>query len=58
MHLKRDCYDLSEATINGVPALVKIALLICNKYVEEKRQDKLPKKLQPQKNFEKLNCKP
>ena len=43
MHLKRDCYDLSEATVNGVPDLVKIALLICNKHVEEKRQESCPR---------------
>ena len=39
MHLNEDCTGLSEAAVNGVPALGKNALLICNKCVEEKRQD-------------------
>ena len=41
MHLNEDCTGLSEAAVNGVPALGKNALLICNKCVEEKRQDNL-----------------
>ena len=41
MHLNEDCTGLSEAAVNGVPALRKNALLICNKCVEEKRQNNL-----------------
>ena len=41
MHLNEDCTGLCEAAVNGVPALGKNALLICNKCVEEKRQDNL-----------------
>ena len=41
MHLNEDCTGLSEAAVYGVPALGKNALLICNKCVEEKRQDNL-----------------
>ena len=41
MHLNEECTGLSEAAVNGVPALGKNALLICNKCVEEKRQDNL-----------------
>ena len=43
LHLNEDCTGLSEAAVNGVPALGKKALLICNKSVEEKRQDNLTK---------------
>ena len=41
MHLNEDCTGLSEAAVNGIPALGKNALLICNKCVEEKHQDNL-----------------
>ena len=39
MHLNEDCTGLSEAAVNGEPALGINALLICIKCVEEKRQD-------------------
>ena len=41
MHLNEDYTGLSEAAVNGVPSLGKNALLICNKCVEEKRQNNL-----------------
>ena len=41
MHLKEDCSGLQEAAVNGVLALGKNDLLLCNKCVEEKRQNNL-----------------
>ena len=40
-HLKEDCSGLQEAAVNGVLALGKNDLLLCNKCVEEKRQNNL-----------------
>ena len=41
MHLTKNCTGLSEAAVNGVLAIGKNALLICNKCIEEKRHEKL-----------------
>ena len=41
MHLTKNCTGLSEAAVNGVLAIGKNALLLCNKCIEEKRHEKL-----------------
>ena len=41
MHLTKNCTGLSEPAVNGVLAIGKNALLLCNKCIEEKRHEKL-----------------
>ena len=41
MHLTTNCTGLSKAAVNGVLAIGKNALLLCNKCIEEKRHKKL-----------------
>ena len=41
MHLTENSTGLSEAAVNGVLAIGKNALLLCNKCIEEKRHEKL-----------------
>ena len=40
MHLTKNCTGLSETAVNGVLAIGKNALLLCNKSIEEKRHEK------------------
>ena len=41
MHLTKNCTGPSEAAVNGVLAIGKNSLLLCNKCIEEKRHKKL-----------------